>query len=84
MTVHKQNAQNGGEYTRSEAWIERTAHPSSDGNQDNWAGFRRVFQELMKTSGRGKVLELAQLISKLPAEAKELIAGVTRPEEAWG
>ena len=42
-----------------------------------------VFQKLMKSSGRGKVLELAELTSKLPAQAKELILGVTKPEEAW-
>ena len=66
LAMHKQNEQSGEEATRSEAWIERTAYPSFDGNQENWAGFRRVFQELMKTSGGGEVLELAQLISKLP------------------
>ena len=38
---------------------------------------------MMKSSGRGRVLELGELTSKLPAQAKELIMGVTKPEEAW-
>ena len=47
------------------------------------AGLKRVFKDLMKTSGRGDVLELAQLMSKLPTEVRWLTAGVTKPEKAW-
>ena len=42
---------------------------SFNGNQESWVEFRRVFKELMKTTKQGAVLELAQLASKLPAEA---------------
>ena len=37
----------------------------------------------MKTSGRGHVLDLAQLMSKLLTEARRITAGVKKREEVW-
>ena len=63
--------------------IERTPFMRLDGKQESWAEFKSLFQELMRASGQGYVLEMAQVTDKLPAEAKQLIAGITDPKEAW-
>ena len=41
--------------------MERTPFPMFDGKQESWAESTRVFQELMRASMQGKVLEMAQL-----------------------
>ena len=56
---------------RPKVWIERTAFPGFDGNQENWAEFRQVFQELMKASEKRGVLELAQHINKFLEETND-------------
>ena len=66
-----------------EAWIERTPFPSFNGEQESWPELKRVFQGLMKASGQGEVVKLAQLKIKLPAEAERISIGVTNPKEAW-
>ena len=38
---------------------------------------------MLKISGLGQVLKMAQLSSKLPEDAKAQITGVQEPTEAW-
>ena len=56
--------------------MERTLFPRFDGNQENWVEFKRLFKELMR------VMEMAQLASKLLSEAKGLIARIQNPNNA--
>ena len=58
-----------------ELCTERKAFPTFDWSQENWWDFRRAFKELLKISMLGPVLELAQLLSKMPEETKRLIMG---------
>ena len=74
-TAKQHNTENGA--------VKRTPFPSLNGLQEGWAEFRRVFQEVITVSGQGKALELAQLATKLPEEARLWIEGVAEPEEAW-
>ena len=66
-----------------EMWIERTALPAFDSNHMNRMDFRRVFKDLPMNIDIVPVIELAQLRSKLPEDAKKLITGIKKPAEAW-
>ena len=50
--------------------VQRTPFPTFTGLKEGWVKFKRVFQEMISTSGRSKALELAQLTVQLPPEAK--------------
>ena len=84
--MHKLNEEEGRVCTRrcggQEIWIERTAFPASNGNQENWMDFRRVFKKLLMISKLRPVLKLAQLRSKLLEDAKKSITGIEEPAEA--
>ena len=67
----------------SRVQIERAAFPSIDGIHKSWPEFRRLFKALMKASRQNKVLKLAQLRAKLPAQALESIAVTTEPDKVW-
>ena len=54
-----------------ERWIDRTAFPGFDGNQENWLDFSRLVKEIIKISNQAPVLKVAQLRSKLLDAAKK-------------
>jgi hypothetical protein len=57
--------------------------PTFSGKPEEWADFKRVFLDLTGAEGYSDTLLLAQLRPRLPAEAQQLIRGITIVEEAW-
>ena len=67
----------------SAAHLERVKLPTFDGKAENWAEFKRRFQELIKAVNCSPVLEMTFLVDHLAAEAARYVLGVTNPTKAW-
>ena len=63
--------------------LERISLPHFSGHPEDWAEFKRIFDELTKAEEYSLALLLAQLRTRLPKEALQLIAGVQEVKEAW-
>ena len=63
--------------------VEKVSLPVFDGKADGFHEFRRVFRELAAHEDYSPPLYLAQLRGRLSADAKAVIAGITKVEEAW-
>ena len=63
--------------------IKRTPWPKFSGAQEDWPQFSRITKDIMKISGHGEALRMAQLSDSLSQEWRLLITGVSNKEEAW-
>ena len=68
---------------RSSGHVEKVGLPLFSGRHEEFAEFRRQFQELCRGEHYTPVLEMAQLRLKLPKEAVHAIGGLLQPEDAW-
>ena len=65
------------------AHLERAGLPRFDGKPENYADFKRRFQELVKTFQCSPVLEMTYLVDHLMPEFARYMRGVTVPATAW-
>ena len=65
------------------AHLERAKLPTFDGKPENYADFKRRFQELVKAVKSTPVLEMTYLVDHLAPEAARYVRGVREPEVAW-
>ena len=63
--------------------LERVKLPFFTGRPEDWADFRREFQEMVRAANYSPVLEMKVLRDHLKEESRAYITGVTVPAEAW-
>ena len=68
---------------RSAGHVEKVRLPTFSGRHEEFAEFRRQFQELCRGEKYTPVLEMAQLRLKIPKEAVHALGGLQEPDDAW-
>ena len=63
--------------------IERKPWSKFSGKQDDCSHFKRLTKDMMRVSGRKEPLRLTQLLSCLPQEARQLVAGISSKKQVW-
>ena len=63
--------------------LEKISLPMFTGNTQDWSEFRRLFVTLTSAEDYEDCFLVAQLKSRLPTEALELIRGMDAPQEIW-
>ena len=68
---------------RSAGHVEKVRLPTFSGRHEEFAEFRRQFQELCRGEKYTPVLEMAQLRLKIPKEAVHALGGLQMLDDAW-
>ena len=58
------------------AQLERVGLPEFDGSHENWPLFMQEWHDLQEGQGRSDAVQFRELRSKIPASARELVAGI--------
>ena len=69
--------------TAGAAHLERAKLPRFDAKPENYAEFKRRFQELVRAVKSSPVLEMTYLVDHLAPEAARYVRGVREPDVAW-